>query len=92
MQVKLGQVYDDVTHPPFANEEEWKKQWDKKLNERMKSDIMKRWGTTDIMMNDLREFIQAGVEAGGADLARDIAEALKLMSNYAMGEYKKAKK
>ena len=33
MQVKLGQVYDDKTHPPFANEEQWKKQWDKKLNE-----------------------------------------------------------
>ena len=33
MQVKLGQVYDDKTHPPFANEERWKKQWDKKLTE-----------------------------------------------------------
>jgi len=33
MQVKLGQVYDDKTHPPFANEEQWKKQWDQKLTE-----------------------------------------------------------
>jgi len=33
MQVKLGQVYDDKTHPPFANEEQWNKQWDKKLTE-----------------------------------------------------------
>ena len=61
-----------------------------KLNEAYKSDIVKKWDSTKVMMNDLRQFILQASEAGGADLARDVADALKLMSNYAMGEYKKA--
>jgi len=57
---------------------------------RLKSDIAKKWDSTDDMMDDLRQWIQANMAAGGPDLGRDIADALKLMSNYALGEYKKA--
>jgi len=62
------------------------------LNERIKSNIMQKWDKTDTMMDDLRQFILEAKDAGGADLVRDIADALKLMTNYAMGEYKKARK
>lgn len=57
----------------------------------MTSNIEKAWGTTDIMINDLRQFILQAKDAGGSDLIREIADALKLMTNYAMGEYKKAR-
>ena len=71
------------------NDSEWRRQH---LNERIKSNIMQKWDKTDTMMDDLRQFIQEAKDAGGADLVRDIADALKLMTNYAMGEYKKAKR
>jgi len=56
------------------------------------SNIMQYWDRTDTMINDLREFILAAKDAGGEDLVREIADALKLMTNYAMGEYKKSAK
>tara|TARA_R110000744_G_scaffold103912_3_gene199090 strand:- start:1331 stop:1597 length:267 start_codon:yes stop_codon:yes gene_type:complete len=62
------------------------------LDEGIKSNIMQKWDTTDTMVNDLRQFVQEATDAGGPDLVRDIADALKLMTNYALGEYKKAKK
>jgi phosphoribosylpyrophosphate synthetase len=67
-------------------------QWRRKLDERIKSNIMQKWDKTDTMMDDLRQFILEAKDAGGPDLVRDIADALKLMTNYAMGEYKKAKR
>jgi len=43
-QVEVGKVYDDVSHPPFANEADWKAQWDKKLNEApMDKGFQKEW-------------------------------------------------
>ena len=66
--------------------------WRRQLDERIKSNIMQKWDKTDTMMDDLRQFIQEAKDAGGPDLVRDIADALKLMTNYAMGEYKKAKR
>ena len=56
MQVKLGQVYDDKTHPPFANEEQWKKQWDQKLNEApMDKRFAKEWEKSCIaLINHLK--------------------------------------
>ena len=66
--------------------------WRRQLDERIKSNIMQKWDKTDTMIDDLRQFIQEAKDAGGADLVRDIADALKLMTNYAMGEYKKAKR
>jgi len=63
-----------------------------KLTEAYKSNIVKKWDSTKVMMNDLRQFILQATDAGGSDLVRDIADALKLMTNYAMGEYRKAKK
>ena len=62
-----------------------------KLDERIKSNIKQKWDSSRTMMDDLRQFILQAKDAGGSDLVRDIADALKLMTNYAMGEYKKAK-
>ena len=50
-----------------------------------KSNIAKKWGSTNTMMDDLREFITDARDAGGEDLVMDIADALKLMTNYAIG-------
>ena len=60
MQVKLGQVYDDKTHPPFANEEQWKKQWDQKLNEApMDKRFQKEWEKNcKVLMNHLKHEIR----------------------------------
>ena len=58
-------------------------------NRNVMSNIMQYWDRTDTMINDLREFILAAKDAGGDDLVREIADALKLMTNYALGEYKK---
>jgi len=62
---------------------------DKRIEENVTSNIMQYWDRTDTMINDLREFILAAKDAGGDDLVREIADALKLMTNYALGEYKK---
>ena len=58
-------------------------------NKNVMSNIMQYWDRTDTMINDLREFILAAKDTGGDDLVREIADALKLMTNYALGEYKK---
>ena len=58
-------------------------------NKNVMSNIMQYWDRTDTMINDLREFILAAKDAGGDDLVREIADVLKLMTNYALGEYKK---
>ena len=62
------------------------------IKEGIKSNIMQKWDKVDTIQDDLRQFILSAKDAGGSDLLRDIADTLKLMSNYAMGEYKKSKR
>ena len=62
------------------------------ITEGIKSNIMQKWESTDTIQDDLRQFILKAKDAGGSDLLRDIADTLKVMSNYAMGEYKKSKR
>ena len=50
------------------------------INEGLKSNIMQKWSSTKVMMDDLWQFIKSGVDAGGSDLASDIADTLKWMS------------
>ena len=56
----------------------------------LKSDIMKKWATTDDIMDDLRLFITAAKEAGGEDLVKDIYDSLRLITNYAEGVTKES--
>jgi len=58
--------------------------------EGIKSNIKKKWASTDTMMDDLREFILDAKDAGGEDLVRDIHNALRMMTNYAEGELKES--
>jgi len=53
---------------------------------RLKSNIDQKWDSTDTMMDDLRQYIGSAVAAGGPELGLDLAEALKLMMNFAKGE------
>ena len=63
------------------------------INEgRIQSNITQKWATKDIILDDWRNFIIKAVDAGGEDMARDLADAFKLLSNFAMGEYKKSKR
>ena len=55
-----------------------------------KSNIKKKWASTNTMMDDLKEFINDAKDAGGEDLVRDIHDALRLMTNYAEGELKES--
>ena len=59
------------------------------IREGIKSNIMQKWDKTGTIQDDLRLFILKAKDAGGSDLLRD---TFKLMSNYAMGEYKKSKR
>ena len=58
------------------------------MYEGYKSNIKKKWDSTDAMLDDLREFILDAKDSGGEDLVRDIHNALRLMTNYAEGELK----
>jgi len=53
---------------------------------RLKSNIDQKWDSTDTMMDDLRQYIGAAVAASGKEMGLDLAEALKLMMNFAKGE------
>ena len=53
---------------------------------RLKSNIDQKWDSTDTMMDDLRQYIGAAVAASGQEMGLDLAEALKLMMNFAKGE------
>ena len=62
------------------------------LTEGIKSNIMQKWDKVGTIQDDLRQFILKAGDAGGTDLLRDLADTLKVMPNYAMGEYKKSKR
>lgn len=83
---KFGEALPTLESVKAAHEA---KEDDKKEIKEVMSNIMQYWDRTDTMINDLREFILAAKDAGGEDLVREIADALKLMTNYAIGEYKK---
>jgi len=59
---------------------------------RLKSNIDQKWDSTDTMMDDLRQYIGSAVAAGGPELGMDIADALKIMTNFANGEVKTAQR
>ena len=59
---------------------------------RLKSNIDQKWDDTDVMMDDLRQYIGAAIAAGGPDLGMEIADALKVMTNFAKGEVRTAQK
>jgi len=53
---------------------------------RLKSNIDQKWDSTDTMMDDLRQWIGSSVQAGGRELGKELADAFKLMMNFAEGE------
>ena len=59
---------------------------------KLKSNIDQTWDSTDVMMDDLRQYIGASVAAGGPELGLDLADALKLMMNFAKGEAQTAQR
>jgi len=59
---------------------------------RLKSNIDQKWDSTDTMMDDLRQYIGASVAAGGPELGLDLADALKIMMNFAKGEAQTAQR
>jgi len=96
-QLKLKNLLGEHILGELPSEKLMKMKWnpvtdEKPINEGLKSNIMQKWDTTRVIQNDLRQFILEAKDAGGTDLLRDIADTLKLMSNYAMGEYKKSKR
>ena len=53
---------------------------------RLKSNIDQKWDSTDTMIDDMRQYIGSAVAAGGPELGKDLADALKLLMNFAEGE------
>ena len=54
------------------------------LTEGVQSNIMQKWGTAKVIQNDLEEFIDNAMDAGGSDLVEDIHKALQRSTKYAM--------
>ena len=57
VQIKMGEVMTEKDFPPFAiTEEEWKKQWDNKLNEApMDKRFQKEWERNcKVLLNHLK--------------------------------------
>ena len=53
---------------------------------KLKSNIDQKWDSTDTMIDDMRQYIGSAVAAGGPELGKDLADALKLLMNFAEGE------
>ena len=86
-----GKVGDLAIYPvKYDISNYWGLTAESKVTEAVKSNIMKKWSSTDIMMDDLRQFISDAKDAGGEDLILDIHDALKLMTNYALGMTKES--
>ena len=62
----------------------WNPVTDKKsINEGLRSNIMQKWDTAQVIQKDLQSFIEASMGAGGEDLVNDIYMALKNSTEYA---------
>ncbi len=53
------------------------------INEGLKSNIMQKWDTAQVIQKDLQSFIDSARGAGGEDLVNDIYMALKNSTEYA---------
>ena len=53
---------------------------------RLKSNIDQKWDSTDTMIDDMRQYIGSSIAASGPELGKDLADALKLLMNFAEGE------
>ena len=83
MQVKLGQVYDDVSHPPFANEVEWKAQWDQKLNEApMDKRFAKEWERNCKVLITHLEHEQKGKLGAHKSTVKKMIDMLRTVKGY----------
>jgi hypothetical protein len=85
---KTMKKFEINTFDAFVNEARLKNM--KGAGSGIKSDIIKKWTSTDDITDDLRLFITAANEAGGEDLVKDIHDALRLMTNYALGVTKES--
>ena len=62
----------------------WNPVTDKKsINEGLRSNIMQKWDTAQVIQKDLQSFIDSARGAGGEDLVNDIYMALKNSTEYA---------
>ena len=52
---------------------------------KLKSNIDQKWDSTD-MLDDMRQYIGSAVAASGPEMGKDLADALKLLMNFAEGE------
>lgn len=57
---------------------------------RLKSNIDQKWDDTDVMIDDMRQYVGSAIAAGGEELGMDLVNALKLILNFAVGETKSA--
>ena len=83
MQVNLSQVYDDVTRPPFANEAEWKAQWDQKLNEApMGKRFAKEWERNCKVLLTHLEHEQKGKLGAHKGTVKKMIDMLRTVKGY----------
>ena len=82
-QIKVGKVYDDVSHPPFANEAEWKAQWDQKLNEApMDKRFAKEWERNCKVLITHLEHEQKGKLGAHKSTVKKMIDMLRTVKGY----------
>jgi len=82
-QIKVGKVYDDVSHPPFANETEWKAQWDKKLNEApMDKRFQKEWERNCKVLITHLEHEQKTVKGAYKSTVKKMIQTMRTVKQY----------
>jgi len=64
--------------------------FEEKLNEAsIRSNIMQKWDTTTVIQNDIEEFVDRAMDAGGIDLLSKVYIALKNATEHARRVYRK---
>ena len=86
LKILEGQTHEHATKDePEMNEVDYSTM-------RLKSNIDQKWDSTDVMMDDLRQWIGSSIAASGPEMGLDLADALKLMMNFAKGEAQTARR
>lgn len=57
----------------------------------LQSNIDQEWDSSDVILDDLRQYIDSATAAGGLEMAQELASTFKLIYNYALGKHKELK-
>ncbi len=83
--IKLKDIYDGKNWLTGRKASEVKEE---RLTE-VKSNIMQKWDTATVIQNDIEEFVNNAMQAGGPELLSKVHTALKNATEHARRVYRK---